>query len=66
MFALEIDELLALPFTQRFFSDIVRLRPRVKRSTFPYLSLLRRGAAEGIWDGYAKLVDELERREGDK
>ena len=63
MFALEIDELLALPFTQRFFSDIVRLRPRVKRSTFPYLSLLRRGATEGIWDGYAKLLDELERRE---
>ena len=66
MFALEIDELLALPFTQRFFSDLVRLRPRVKRSTFPYLALLRRGATEGIWDGYAKLVEELDRREGDK
>ena len=66
MFALEIDELLALPFTQRFFSDIVRLRPRVKRSTFPYLSLLRRGATEGVWDGYAKLLDELDRREGGK
>ena len=66
MFALEIDELLALPFTQRFCSDLVRLQPRVKRSTFPYMPLLRRGAAEGIWDGYAKLVDELDRREGNK
>ena len=66
MFALEIDELLALPFTQRFISDLVRLQPRVKRSTFPYMPLLRRGAAEGIWDGYAKLADELERREGVK
>ena len=63
MFALEVDELLALPFTQRLFSDLVRQRARVKRSTFPYLSLLRRGVTEGIWDGYAKLLDELERRE---
>ena len=62
-FAMEIDDTLALPFTQRLFSDIVRLQPRAKRSTFPYMPLLRRGAAEGIWDGYAKLVDELERRE---
>ena len=65
-FAMEIDETLALPFTQRLFSDMVRLQPRLKRSTFPYMPLLRRGASEGIWDGYTKLVDELERREEDK
>ena len=66
MFAHEVDDALALPFTQRFFSDLVRLRPRMKRSTFPYMSLLRRGAAEGIWDGYAKIMDELDRRERTK
>ena len=66
MFAMEIDEKLALPFTQRLFSDMVRLQPRVKRSTFPYMPLLRRGASEGIWDGYAKLVEELERREANR
>ena len=38
----------------------------VKRSTFPYMPLLRRGADEGVWDGYAKLVDELDRREANK
>ena len=65
-FAMEVDDTLALPFTQRLFSDMVRLQPRLKRSTFPYMPLLRRGASEGIWDGYTKLVDELERREEDK
>ena len=66
MFAHEVDDLLALPFAQRLFSDIVRLRPRMKRSTFPYMPLLRRGMDEGIWGGYAKLLDELDRREGAK
>ena len=66
LFAIQIGETLALPFTQRLFSDMVRLQPRLKRSAFPYMPLLRRGATEGIWDGYTKLVDELERREEDK
>ena len=65
-FAMEIDGTLTMPFTQRLFSDMVRMQPRLKRSTFPYMPLLRRGAAEGVWDGYAKLVDELDRREGGK
>lgn len=66
MFAGDIDAALVLPFTQRYFSDLVHVNPRAKRSTFPYMPLLRRGETEGIWDGYAKLADELERRERDK
>lgn len=63
MFVGDIDAVLALPFTQRYFSDLVQVNPRTKRSTFPYMPLLRRGAAEGVWDGYVKLKEELERRE---